>query len=557
MTDPRASYETVGVLREVFGISDDALARFAQGNGARFQIAEGTPGRGLVPETLNLLTRIYSAIGRRPLFAAVHEIVRATQLCERLLSLPAGDFDDPASELDALLSASAAAEASGITLAAFAEDLRANFDETREVRPSSEDAIQLMTAHKAKGLEWQVVIVPFLSRQIRTGSSRFPRSIESIEASKPQIAFNRTDLSTDLERELKESDRQKMERVLYVALTRAKHSLVLALDRQLFANARGEIHRDSQIKWLRCDTGDCNEKVFAGISAEARECPATAAHQKKPRSKIEVEKILKAPEFPPVLLEKPRKQAASFVHTLNPSSFGAAEQLPADSGADIRTDASGGLRLRVVPNAATRYGLWWHDFIQQIPWNADASSWEKIFEANRPMSPDMARSTREWRLLRDHLSISSDFRRRFTDRQVLVHPEMPFYWRMDEETCLEGIVDLALFDPMARKWLILDWKTNRVPRERIDILRTQYRPQISAYWKAVTQLTPKASGVEARIYSTSTGQFIGYDPDELAREWERLSTLPPEKIATEIAVDPEGPPVQLEFSALSDPARRG
>jgi ATP-dependent helicase/nuclease subunit A len=555
MTDPRAGYEIVGVLREVFGISDDALARFAQGNGVRFQIAEGTPGRGVVPETLNLLTRTCSAIARQPLFAAVREIVRATQLRERLLSLPAGDFDNPAVELDSLLTAAAGAEASRMTVAAFADDLRAGFDETCEVRPSSEDAIQLITAHKAKGLEWQVVIVPFLSRQVRTGSSRYPRAIWSIEETMPQIAFDKTDLSTELERELKESDRQKMERVLYVALTRAKHSLVLALDRQLFANASGEVHKDSQIKWLRCDSGGCNEKILAGLSTKPRECPTTRAHQKKSRGKIEIEKILKPAVFPPVSLEKARKQASNFVHTLNPSGLGTNEELPAETGADTRTNANDGLRLRPAASAATRYGLWWHDFIQQIPWSSGSTSWEKIFEANRQTSPDMARSTREWRLLRDHLSSSFDFRRRFMNRQLLVHLEMPFYWRVDEETCLEGVIDLAFFDSNARKWLILDWKTNRVPREKIDNVRTQYRPQIAAYWKAVTQMTPNALGVDAGIYSTSTGQFIGYDPDELAHEWERLRTLPPEKIATEIAVDSEGPPVQLEFSALSDRAR--
>jgi ATP-dependent helicase/nuclease subunit A len=550
MADPCGGYEIVGVLREIFGISDDALARFAQGDGARFQIAQGMPGRGVVSATLNLLTHTRSEIARKPLFAAVREIIRATQLRERLLSLPAGDFDDPAAELDALLVAAAAAEASGITLADFAKELRASFDETREVRPSSEDAIQLMTAHKAKGLEWQVVIVPFLSRQVRTGSSRYPRAIQSIEESVPQIAFNKTDLSTELERELKASDRQKMERVLYVALTRAKHSLVLAFDRQLFAKANGDVHKESQIKWLRCDSDDCNEKIFASLSTEARECPATAAHQKKSRAKV-----LKPVMFPPVSLGKARKKAAKFIHALNPSSFGAGEEPPAESGADIR-DANVTLQLRATGDAATRYGVWWHDFIQQIPWNTDATSWESVFEANRPLSPDMARSTREWRLLRDRLSSSSDFRR-FRDRQFLVHPEMPFYWRMDEETSLEGIIDLAFFDPTARRWLIIDWKTNRVRREKIDILRAQYRAQIAAYWKAVTQMTPNGIGVDAGIYSTPTGEFIAYDPDELAREWERLKTLPPEKIATEIAVDLEGPPVQLEFFALSGRARRG
>jgi len=555
VTNPRAGYEIVGVLREVFGISDDALARFSQGNGARFQIAGGTLGRGIVSETLNLLTRTCSSISGQSLFAAVCEIVRATQLRERLLLLPVDDFDDQAAELDALLTAAAAAEASGTTLADFAEGLRASFDETREVHPSSDDAIQLMTAHKAKGLEWQLVIVPFLWRQVRTRPLRYPCAIKAIEASVPQIVFHKTEIPPHLDSELKVSERQEMERLLYVALTRAKHTLVLALDRQLFASANGEGHKDSQIKWLRCDRGDCNEETFASISTEARECAATAAHQNKSRVGMDMEKIATHMGLPPVSLENAQRRAANFIRTLNPSGFSVEEDLPLESDLDGWTEANGTLKPLVVANAAKRYGLWWHDFIQQVPWSADASSLERIFEENRPMSPDMARSTREWRLLRDHLSSSFDFRRWFKDRQILVHPEMPFYWRMDKETCLEGIVDLALFDPAARKWLILDWKTNRVSREKIEILRMQYRPQIAAYWKAITETT--GMEVDAAIYSTPTAAFLRYELEELTPEWEWLRTLPREQLAAAVVVDQETPPVQLEFSALSGRARRG
>jgi hypothetical protein len=63
--------------------------------------------------------------------------------------------------------------------------------------------------------------------------------------------------------------------------------------------------------------------------------------------------------------------------------------------------------------------------------------------------------------------------------------------------------------------------------------------------------------VAAAIYSTPTATFLLYDPEELAPEWERLTTLPPEDFAGKIAVDQETPPVQLEFSAFSDRARRG
>ena len=550
MTEPRAGYEIVGVLRDIFGISDDTLARFSQGEGARFQIAGQTLGRGVVPETLNLLARTYIDIVLQPLFNATREIVRATQLRERLIALPVEDFGDQAADLDALLTSAAGAEASGMTLAEFVEDLRANFDATREVRASSDDAIQLITEHKAKGLEWQTVIVPFLSRQVRTGSSRYPRVIKSIQESEPQIAFAKNDLSPQLQSELRDSERQEMERLLYVALTRAKHSLVLALDRQLFASTKGDIHRDSQLKWLRSDIGEQNEPNFTALTEEPSECAETLLRQKESAVKIDMEKAGALPPLSAKLLRSAQERADNFVRKFNPS------ELPAE--AEARVEASiefeRELRSPALANPAVRYGVWWHEFAQRISWNNSADSWETIFEKSRATSPDATRSAREWHLLRNHLASAEDFRRRFSEGQFLAHTEMPFFWRWDERRCLEGIVDLALFD-RERKWLLVDWKTDRVASDKIDILRGRYRPQLAAYWQAVGEMTQME--VEAAIYSTSTGAFLLYKQEELRREWTRLKALPPDRLTEEVAGDQAETPVQLEFSALSNRARRG
>ena len=59
---------------------------------------------------------------------------------------------------------------------------------------------------------------------------------------------------------------------------------------------------------------------------------------------------------------------------------------------------------------------------------------------------------------------------------------------------------------------------------------------MAAYWKALSEMT-KLKG-EARIYSTSTGQFVLYEEEELAQEWERLSRLAPEALPNEIPPDP-------------------
>ena len=57
--------------------------------------------------------------------------------------------------------------------------------------------------------------------------------------------------------------------------------------------------------------------------------------------------------------------------------------------------------------------------------------------------------------------------------------------------------------------------------EKIDILRDLYRPQMAAYWQAISNLTN--ARVTAAIYSTATGQLVIYDPDDLSSEWQRLA----------------------------------
>src|SRR5437870_4968853 len=316
MADPNAGYEIVGVLREIFGLSDDELHRFSKNFGARFQIAERSSGRGSVADTLNRLFRIREAIARQPLFSAVKEIVRTTQLRERLRSLPKEEFGDLNSELDELLSIAATAEARGLSLADFGQSLRANFYATRETHPSPRDAIQLITAHKAKGSEWHAVIVPFLTRDVRDAPPRYPRAIKDVETDEAHILFDRTDAS-QFDEKLKQIERQEMERLLYVALTRAKHTLVLAFDRQFFRNARGQFHRNSQISWLRAADDECNCHVMAARSSEARECPETCLRQKSaPRERVS--EHLGKRELGWV--DDARRQAVRFVHTISPAN---------------------------------------------------------------------------------------------------------------------------------------------------------------------------------------------------------------------------------------------
>jgi ATP-dependent helicase/nuclease subunit A len=513
IADPNASYEIVGVLHEIFGLSDDDLHRFSQAHPARFQIREHTSGNSAVAKTLNSLLRIRDAIVQQPLFSAVHEIVRCTQLRERLRSLPEEEFGDLSSELDKLLSIAATVEARGLSLSDFGHRLRTQFHATRETHPSPRDAIQLITAHKAKGSEWQAVIVPFLTREIHDAHPRYPYATRNVKAPGAKIIFDPTDFD-ECKEELRQIDRQEMERLLYVALTRAKHTLVLAFDRQFFLNSRGQFHRNSQISLLRAGDSECNCNVAASLSNEARECTETRDRQRfAPLEYIPEQFGTREPGW----IDDARRQATRFVYTISPSKFAQEQQIEPRATADAWIETEPELRPPRIGNPATRYGIWWHEFAQKIPWHSHREMWQAAFEANLSDSPEPARSKREWNLLTKYAAEHPNF---FAGN---ILAEMPFFWRMDDQKCLEGLIDVALFQPDEKKWFILDWKTNRVERDELEGLRVEYRPQIAAYWKAVMEMTKRP--VSAGIYSTATGELIVYSENQLAEEWERLRNL--------------------------------
>ena len=551
MVNPNASYEIAGVLREVFGLSDDELARFAQAVGARFQIAEKTSGRGTVPDILNLLTRLRLTIRQQPLFSAIQEIVRLTQLRERLRSLPAETFPDLGADLDKLLSAAATAEASALSPADFARSLRTNYTAIREANPSTANAIQLITVHKAKGSEWQAVIVPFLTRKVWGANPRYPYLLQTPGRDQPEIVFDKTD-ADEFKDKLELADRQEMERLLYVALTRAQHTLVLAVDREFFKKSSGSIHSHSLLKWLRADAGEPNEQCLADRPAALSACPETTHRQELiPREETREDFGRRETGW----IDRARQSAARFHRTVSPSKFAAEEAVsPLAAGDDAWIEIEPELRPPRIDNPATRYGVWWHDFVQRIPWLNDGMVWAEVFAVQHASSPDPARSAREWRLFRERVNSLADFAPGWANRTPVVHAELPFFWKMRDDRCLEGVIDLAFFDPKESEWLIVDWKTNRVAPDKIDLLRAKYLPQLAAYCHVVKEMT--GHEVRAALYSTDKGEFVRYEPQELADEWKRLeqNTLAqrssPSSVA-EVLVPPSEFPSAVGSSLIS------
>jgi ATP-dependent helicase/nuclease subunit A len=520
MVEPRNHYEIVGVLREVYGVSDHDLAVFSEGRGDRFQIETPRKAAGIVSSKTAELAEIRGALQEMPLFSAVEQLIARTALRARLASLPPEDFKDPLADLDTFVTLAAESAGSGATLADFAERLRSEMERQRPARLSDRDAIQLITAQKAKGSEWDAVIVPFLSRRITGFSPRYPSIIRVPGKDEVIAALHKEDREEEIKEATKILRRQEMERLLYVAVTRARHTLVLALDRNLFSPVHDRLAAESQLKFLRGDKGEPSCVVLDALGTDAEACPETLRVTAKEIHATKSSTFAFNP-LEPALLAQARGRASDFIRKQNPSGYEESPEPPPESA--FRRAA---LPARsTADNAATLYGSWWHTLFQHFPWTSGAEQWQTAFAAVQSSSPDPDRSAREWKLF-TKASPASVLAKYLARPAIVTHTELPFLWRMNNRSCVEGVIDLLLVDPATGSALLIDWKTNRMTPAGTADLQQRYRPQIAAYWKAVSEMTKLE--VTAGIFATATGAFLPYAAAELKTEWERLEALPAE-----------------------------
>jgi ATP-dependent exoDNAse (exonuclease V) beta subunit len=518
MTDPLNGYEIVGVLRDIFGTSDHDLAVFSEGQKARFRIDEIPSAAGKISSLLRTLAEIRQRAEGLALFDAVTLIIEQTQLRERLLLLPAAEFGDLGRELDALIVQAAEAEANGLILPGFVEQLRNDFGSLRAVRFSADDnAIQLITSFKAKGSEWQAVIVPFLARELRLPSPRYPHFVKSPADGDLTIAFAKEDKSKDLKDAVERAEQQQLERLLYVATTRARNTLVVVLDQEIFSSTDGKLLKTAQLRRL-IRGKDFYSGEFDPHTSTIDEIPESSSIVKHASQKngSQIEPLTNDE------LNRAAKCASEFVRKITPSALD--PEVPADVRPRSRLDT-----------LATLYGRWWHKFFQRLNWKGGIDSAQKLFEKELPISPDGKAAVKDWNATRRNLFSDATIAGFLGSDETLFHAEFPFSWRRNNHSVLEGLIDSIMIDRRSGKCLLLDWKTNDVSASDVEIFRETYRPQLAAYWKAVTEIT--GLQVEAGLFSTALGRLLLYSAGELQIEWSRLEQLPLAQFENEIRSD--------------------
>jgi ATP-dependent exoDNAse (exonuclease V) beta subunit len=489
-SEPKNHFEIVGVLREIFGISDQQLADFAKGRGEVFRIDIPSTRKGEVADVLQKLYEIRENLQGLPLLDQVRMIVRQVRLHERLRDLPQRGFVPLEQELDRWILSAAKAEVDGFSLQQWAQTLQNEAESLVLSQPVQSDSLQLITCQKAKGLQWKAVIIPYFHRRIRRSAHAF--SDQALAHHEDRYEAFAGNLDSDPKKNLLRRYDQEMQRILYVALTRAEKTLVLIDDSALFQNQS----RSQTKSFAELLSPSLEDHIFNAISWDPELIPEASIGDQALRSSVDLAAEL--PKFTKEDFQIARLRAKDFPCRILPHTLVVREKGSHLSQVFPGTDEEKGFMGK---GAAVDYGIWWHQLMDSIPWNQGVEGWEKMFKVHLELSPDRDRSQQEWTLF-----CSSEKIFHLQRSRAGIRTEVSIFWVKTSKEVIEGVIDLLWVEPGSDQCLILDWKTDRVDVANVSKLIDQYAPQVQSYLFAVSELT--GLKCQAKLYSTSTGLWL-------------------------------------------------
>jgi len=209
----------------IFGISEDDLFALAHERGtslhARLMAQRGaeTP----LGRAADLLAALEQRADHVPPHALIAEILGEQGGRARLLARLGPDAADP---LDELLTAAAAHEAAHpSSLQSFLHWLRRAASEIKRDSEAGADQVRIMTVHGAKGLQAPIVILPdTLAGGPRAAGLRWTE--DGLPLWAPRVDGFDAPAYRDATSAQEERERREMNRLLYVALTRAEDRLL-------------------------------------------------------------------------------------------------------------------------------------------------------------------------------------------------------------------------------------------------------------------------------------------------------------------------------------------
>lgn len=484
--DPENTFEWVGVLREIFTVSDAEIAvELRRAAPPRFQWDTPEEHAPAVSAALECLRPFVTRVDEEgaPLERFATDLVRATALADKLRLIdPSGGLNG---ELERLLAHAATLGLEGAGPRAWLRELLAAIDDGRPAGKASPDAINLLTSHSAKGLEWGVVIPLGLWRPIGKRDDTGLRMLPDA-AGRARVYFDSDSLPEETKAARERERRRELVRLLYVTLTRPRRTLVLPWGAN-FAEPKDA----SFLALWGADLAGLPRLGEIELELPVADAPAAGATEGGAESAADGAAGGGDGAGRPV----PRRV---LPHQLSHQP---------DAVRTARHESSSDEPVARSTVDPLEYGTWWHGTLEFLPWGGaetELAAYLATAEATAQAAGFGERARAELARLR-----GSEAWRELQDARWRRLAELSVVAPLEDHAWVDGVIDLVAHDEARDELLVVDWKTNLRRRGESDEsllarLRAEYEPQLEAYRRCLAQFFPGAQ-VQLALYATDAG----------------------------------------------------
>ena len=502
MTDPCNAFELTGILREVYGISDQCIAEYTHTYYKKetpylhpISLINFPEADNKITQALKQLNEVHRKLYGLPVSEAVRIIYKALDFKARLESLNNGAHFH--NILDRLYLYAVEIEMKGGSLEDYAQHLLDNFQlEPKTTLEPNKDKIQLITYQKAKGLEWKVVCLPYLFDPLQDRSPSYPRSFTD---EKGMIHFFLDKFWWNLGKvqAFQEKKDHGSQRQLYVACTRSCQKLIFVNDAEFFKKSSSPNEHPMahflKLKALKHpqDPSLCWNETYLQSFSPSEEFP-------KKIDEPSLDLPLSFEALPSANWEFPiRIVPSKLVEDLVPVKD---ESLMEDTFEEGFLSSKGSL--------AIQYGNWWHSSMKKAPWGELSTIWETYLERQLSVCPDMQRGQDEFEtFFQDALF------EKLNTKEVSLRVEVPFFYvfrSAKRPVSFDGYIDLLAFHSSKKYWILVDWKTDKAFKKDNYWIQC-YGLQMIAYVLATQAFVQEHSVVEPYLYLTHEHKSLYLD----------------------------------------------